>query len=102
MYVNIRNCSITLNLTERNLQGTEPNTEKQPCSIDGVVDGSCRMTQVGEIVSKIMLRGQFFSFVFYWITWVFIAFWLVGVFIAACQVRLFGIACPTKAYIDFV
>jgi hypothetical protein len=43
------------------------------------------MTELGQIVSKIMLRGSFFALVFYWVSWAFIAAWLIGVVVAGCQ-----------------
>lgn len=56
-----------------------------PCSLEGLSAGKCQMTELGQIVTKIMLRGAFFALVFYWVSWAFIAVWLIGLIVAACQ-----------------
>jgi len=61
-------------------------TEVFPCSPDAP-SGSCYMTQIGTIVSKISLRTSFFGIIFFYATWIFIACTFISFFIAAFKAK---------------
>eukprot|EP01121_Diplochlamys_sp_Union-15-3_P002660 TRINITY_DN1238_c0_g1_i5.p1 TRINITY_DN1238_c0_g1~~TRINITY_DN1238_c0_g1_i5.p1 ORF type:complete len:501 (+),score=40.51 TRINITY_DN1238_c0_g1_i5:63-1565(+) len=57
-----------------------------PCSFKYLApNGTCRMTVIGALVSKVNITMPFFGIAFYWMTWAFILFWLVGLFVAICK-----------------